>query len=173
VGFLLLDLGAGSAMPPQAARTFGFSLIELLTVLVIMSVLAAAVMPLASLAAKRIKEQELHYDLRQIREAIDAYKRAGDDGRIARKVGESGYPKKLDDLADGVEDMRDPNKAKIYFLRDIPADPFAPEGAGGADSWVKRSYASSSGEPKEGDDVFDVHSGSKEIGLNGIPYNKW
>ena len=154
-------------------RHRGFSLIELLTVLVIMSVLTAAAMPLASLATKRIKEQELHYDLRQIRDAIDAYKRAGDDGRIARKVGDSGYPGDLNILADGVEDLRDPNKAKIYFLRAIPTDPFAQEGVTGADSWLKRSYASSSAEPKEGDDVFDVHSRSRENGLNGIPYDKW
>jgi len=151
----------------------GFSLMELLTVLVIMSVLAAAAMPLASLAAKRFKEQELHYHLRQVREAIDAYKRASDEGRISKKVGESGYPRKLDDLADGVEDQRDPNKAKIYFLRAIPSDPFAAEGVIGGASWAKRSYASPPSEPREGEDIFDVHSTSGEIGLNGVPYHKW
>ncbi|MDD5296476.1 MAG: type II secretion system protein [Rhodocyclaceae bacterium] len=169
----------GSAFRPtcgpegRPTNAWGFSLIELLAVLVILSVLAAAAMPLASLAAKHIKEQELRYDLRQMREAMDAYKRAGDEGRILRKVGESGYPKRLEALAEGVEDTRDPNKAKIYFLRDIPTDPFAPEGVMGAESWVKRSYASSAKEPREGEDVFDVHSGSKEVGLNGIPYDKW
>ena len=156
-----------------ARRGRGFSLIELMAVLVILSVLAAAAMPLASLAARRIKETELRQDLREIRTAIDAYKRLADEGRIEKKIGETGYPRKLDELVDGVEDQRDPKKAKIYLLRAIPADPFAPEGAIGAKSWLPRSYATPADAPKPGEDVFDVHSTSQDVGLNGIPYAKW
>jgi general secretion pathway protein G len=153
----------------------GFSLIELMTVLAILAVLAAAAFPMARLAAQHSKEQDLRYSLRQLREGIDAYKRAADEGRIAKKAGDSGYPKSLDELVKGVEDLRDPNmnKSKIYFIRRIPRDPMAAPGVAAAESWGKRSYASAPDEPREGDDIFDVFSRSDVIGLNGIPYRLW
>lgn len=154
-------------------RIAGFSMIEMLAVLAILAILAAAAMPMSQLIAKRGKEQELRYDLRQMREAIDAYKRAADEGRVAKKIGESGYPPKLDDLINGVDDLRDPNKSKIYFLRRIPTDPMAPPGVSGSESWGKRSYASPPDDPREGDDVYDIFSNSEDIGLNEVPYRKW
>ena len=154
-------------------RRDGFSLIELMAVLAILSILAAAAMPMSQLVAKRGKEQELRYDLRQMREAIDAYKRAVDEGRVAKKVGESGYPPKLDDLVTGVDDLRDPNKSKIYFLRRIPTDPMAAPGLVAGESWGKRSYASPPDDPREGDDVYDIFSRSENAGLNEVPYRKW
>lgn len=154
-------------------RKAGFSLIELMAVLAILAILAAAAMPMSQLVAKRGKEQELRYDLRQMREAIDAYKRAVDERHVARKVGESGYPPKLDDLVDGVNDELDPNKSKIYFLRRIPTDPMAAPGLVGSESWGKRSYASPPDDPHEGDDVYDIFSRSEYTGLNEVPYSKW
>ena len=154
-------------------RAAGFSLVELLATLAILALLAAAAFPVVDLAAKRVKEQEMRYSLRQMRNAIDAYKLAGDEGRILRKVGETGYPPKLELLAEGVEDLRSPTKAKMYFLRRIPTDPFADPGLAGAESWGKRSYASAPDEPKAGDDVYDVYSLSALSGINGIPYRQW
>ena len=154
-------------------RSAGFSLVELLATLAILALLAAVAFPVADLAAKRVKEQEMRYSLRQLRNAIDAYKLAGDEGRILRKVGETGYPPKLELLAEGVEDLRSPIKAKIYFLRRVPTDPFAEPGVVGAESWGKRSYASPPDEPKAGDDVYDVYSLSALSGINGIPYRQW
>jgi len=151
----------------------GFTIIELIVTLAILAVLAAIAVPVAELAYKRTKEQELRYNLRQIREGIDAYKRAWDAGRIARKVGETGYPPKLEMLHEGVDDLRSPTKAKIYFLRRIPADPMAPSGVAGAESWGKRSYVSPPDEPKEGDDVYDVYSLHPGKGINGVPYREW
>jgi len=151
----------------------GFTIIELIVTLAILAVLAAIAVPVAELAYKRTKEQELRYNLRQIREGIDAYKRAWDAGRIARKVGETGYPPKLEMLHEGVDDLRSPTKAKIYFLRRIPADPMAPYGVAGAESWGKRSYASPPDEPKAGDDVYDVYSLHPGVGINGVPYREW
>ncbi|MEY2631779.1 MAG: hypothetical protein RIR00_433 [Pseudomonadota bacterium] len=161
----------GRRLSPGRCR--GFSLIELVAVLVILAILAAAAMPLAQLSARRAKEQELKLHLRTIREAIDAYKRAGDEGRIARRIGESGFPKTLEELADGIEDKRDPKQGKIYFLRSVPTDPFAPDELRGSQSWALRSYASPPEDPKPGDDIYDVHSRSPETGLNGIPYRQW
>lgn len=166
---------------PRASRGAriapGFTLIELMAVLAILAILAAAAFPLARVAAQHSKEQELRYNLRQLREGIDAYKRAAEEipPRIERKVGDSGYPKSLDDLVKGVEDVRDPNlnKSKIYFMRRIPRDPMAAPGVAAAESWGKRSYASPPDDPREGDDVFDVYSRSDGIGLNGIAYRQW
>lgn len=155
--------------------TRGFSLVELLVVLAVMAVLATVGFPLAELAHKRQKEEELRDALRHIRTAIDDYKRAGDEGRIARAAGGSGYPPNLQVLADGVEDARAGNGTKIYFLRRVPADPFAPVATGGARAfgWGLRSYASPADNPRPGEDVFDVYSRSPEVGLNGVPYRHW
>jgi len=155
-----------------AAR--GFTLIELLVTLAIVAVLALFTVPVAEVAVQRADEAELRRALREIRDAIDAYKTASDEGRIVRTVGASGYPKDLAVLVDGVEDAKDPKKAKIYFLRRIPHNPMD---AGHADdpaaSWGKRAYASEAADPQEGDDVYDVHVRSDTLGLNGVPYRKW
>lgn len=151
----------------------GFTLMELLAVLAILGILASAAFPMAELAARRQKEQDLRYHLRQLRDAIDQYKKLGDDGRIERRVGETGYPRSLDELVAGVRDLRDPDGRKIYLLRRIPTDPFAAEGLMGSASWGKRSYASPPNDPMPGDDVFDVYSLSDQIGLGGIHYRNW
>lgn len=155
-------------------RASGFTLIELLVTVVILSVLALAAMPMAELAVQRSREAELRGALRQIREAIDAYKREVDDGRIARKATDTGYPPSLDILVKGVEDEKSPTKKKIYFLRRIPRNPLADDAKlSDADTWGKRSYASPPDEPEPGDDVYDVYPPGDGVGLNGIAYRNW
>lgn len=155
-------------------RLRGFTFIELMMTLAIMAVLVMVAVPMAQVAIQRDKERELRTALSQIREALDAHKRAADQGRITLKMGESGYPKLLDDLVDGVVDQRSPTKKKIYFLRRLPRDPmFADGNAKPSDTWNLRSYASPPDAPVAGDDVFDVYSKSDKVGLNGVPYAKW
>lgn len=144
----------------------GFTLIELLITVAILAVLASVALPLNELVLQRAKEQDLRRALRDIREAIDAYKQAADEGRIAKKVGESGYPRRLEDLVAGVEDQKHPKKERIYFLRRLPQDPFG-------ETWGLRAYASPPEEPKEGEDVYDVFSRSERTGINGRPYRQW
>ena len=144
----------------------GFTLIELVIAVAIVGILASAALPLNELVVQRAKEQDLRRALREIRAALDAYKQASDDGRILRRTGESGYPKRLEELAEGVEDLRSPKRDKIYFLRRIPPDPFG-------EAWGKRSYSSPPEAPSEGADVFDVYSVAAGKGINGRAYRDW
>jgi prepilin-type N-terminal cleavage/methylation domain len=152
----------------------GFTLIELMVSLAIIGILASIALPLTELSLQRAKEQDLRTALREIREALDHYKQAADEGRIAQSADESGYPKNLQVLVDGVEDIQSPSHAKIRFLRKIPRDPMhhdssmAPE-----DTWGKRSYASTRENPEADADIFDVYSRSEKSGLNGVPYREW
>lgn len=152
----------------------GFTFIELVATLAIVGVLSWLALPVIETQSRRVREAELRSALRDIRRAIDSYKLAWEQGRIERKLDQSGYPPSLEILVDGVVDARDPKRARIYFLRRIPGDPFSadPSAAPGT-SWGKRSYRSDPDTPTEGEDVFDVYSFSNKSGLNGVAYRRW
>ena len=153
----------------------GFTIIELVITVAIISLLATAVVPSAQLMYQRERESELRVSLRTVRGAIDAYKQSSDTGRIKKQLDKSGYPPDLNSLVDGVDDASAPKEGvKIYFLRRLPRDPFWPDAtAPAADTWGLRSYASPPEDPQPGDDVYDVRSRSSRIGLNGVPYHDW
>jgi general secretion pathway protein G len=152
----------------------GFTLIEVLITAAIVATLASIALPMAEVAAQRSKETELRRALRDIRDALDAYKRASDEGRILRSPAESGYPPTLTVLTEGVPDAKSPSGGTIYFLRRIPRDPLYPDpNTPAAQTWGLRSYQSPPTNPKPGADVFDVYSLSDRKGLNGRPYKEW
>lgn len=152
----------------------GFTLIELVVTVAIISILATGILPMAKMIAQREKEKELRTSLRNMREAIDTYKKLFDEGRIRKISGQSGYPPNLAVLVKGVEDEKDPKKNKIRLLRKIPVDPMNTDRNTHAEhTWGLRSYASEANDPQAGDDVFDIYSLSTGTGLNGRAYRSW
>ena len=155
-------------------RARGFTLIELMITVAIVGLLATAAIPLGKMATQRLRESDLRSALREIRAGIDAYRQAAEDGRIKLDADASGYPPTLEVLVQGVENSQDPKRTRIYFLRRLPRDPFFPDSsAPAAGTWGLRSYKSPPEDPQPGDDVYDVHSLSHGVGLNGVPYREW
>jgi general secretion pathway protein G len=152
----------------------GFTFIELVLTLALLAVMATVALPMSQLVHQRRQEQALADALREIRQALDAYRRAVDQGRITVRAGESGFPPSLDVLVEGVVDERSPTRQRIYFLRRLPRDPLATDAeADAADTWGLRSHDSPPDDPREGRDVFDVYSRAEGRGLNGVPYRQW
>jgi general secretion pathway protein G len=143
----------------------GMTLVELVVVAGILAILATVAVPIARYAIKRQQEKELKYDLAQMRTAIDEYKRAADAGAFQIKLDSYGYPPDLDTLVTGVE-IQD---KKVKFLKHIPVDPMTHQADWGMRSMQDEPATDSWG----GQNVFDVHSKSDGVGLNGIHYREW
>ena len=175
-------LGSGPALDPQMLTVCtgtdmrvdrGFTLIEMLVVLAMLAVLASAARPLLELSVQRSREAELRQALRTLRGALDAYKQAVDAGTVARSPEDSGYPPRLQVLVDGVPDAKTPDGRKIYFLRRLPRDPFAEDSLPAAETWALRAYDSPPDDPRSGRDVFDIHSRSERVALDGSRLKDW
>jgi general secretion pathway protein G len=155
-------------LPGPLRETTGVTLIELLVVMVIISILAAGVMPLSQMAVRRSKEITLREDLRKIRRALDEYKALSDEGKIPTQAMSSGYPKNLEVLVKGV-DLLGPVPFKKKFLRRIPKDPMTEDG-----KWGLRSYFDNpDSDTWGGQDVYDVYSTSDKQALDGSYYKDW
>jgi len=144
----------------------GFTLAEVVMVVALIAVLSAMALPVAKFTVKRQKEAELRLALRQMRTAIDEYKRMSDQGLIPITLGGEGYPDELENLVEGVEVVG--QETKIRFLRRIPIDPMT------HDDWLLRSYqddvdATSWG----GENVYDVRTSSEGTALDGTKYADW
>lgn len=152
----------------------GFTLVELLVTLTLLSIIALTALPLAEVTSIRLKEHDLRQSLRKIRMALDQYKAASDAGLIPKTVGESGYPPSLDTLTASITSSKELVQLPLIFMRSLPRDPFNSDMAlSAANTWALRSYASPASDPQTGSDVFDIHSQSTRKGLNGIRYDKW
>jgi len=102
-----------------------------------------------------------------MRNAIDRYKDFADRGMIPTQMDTFGYPPTLKILVEGVPLKG--SKDKYKFLRKIPVDPMT-----GNTDWGKRSMQDDpDSQSWGGQDVFDVHSKSQGIGMDGIPYADW
>ena len=148
-------------------RQRGFTLAELAMVCALMAILAGVAMPTARFMVKREREAELRLDLREMRDAIDEYKRMADQGMIQVDLGTEGYPKTLEELVTGVQVVG--QKTPRKFLRKVPMDPMT-----GKPEWGLRSYQD---EPDSttwgGQNVYDVYSLSEATALDGTKYKDW
>ena len=153
----------------------GFTIIEIIFVLLILSILTAAAIPMLRNSVRRQREVELRISLRQIRQAIDAYKRYSDMTAGAaipvQLRTQTGYPKNLEILTEGFTPTNTIGTSgnKIRFLRRIPIDPMTGEA-----NWLIRSYKddpdSFSSNP---DDAYDIRSASEAMAMNGTYYKDW
>ncbi|MGE3190554.1 MAG: type II secretion system protein [Vicinamibacterales bacterium] len=150
----------------------GYTFVELLVVTTIILILASAVQPLAKVAIQRQREVELRRSLRDIRDAIDAFKDAADLGNIPStelKPGSENYPPDLETLVEGVSAANDATGRKLKFLRRIPVDPMTGEAEWGLRSYQDRPDATTWG----GQNVYDVRSLSQGTALDGTKYKDW
>jgi general secretion pathway protein G len=162
------------ASSDRACRGAGFSLLEMIIVLIILALLASAAIPLVRNGVIREREAELHIALRELRTAIDDYKKfvetRPDLLKIQEKRTESGYPPNLQVLVDGIE-LNSPGveDKKKRFLRRIPVDPMT-----NSVEWGLRGYSDAPTSTSwNGEDVFDVYSKSTGVGLDGTKYKDW
>lgn len=152
----------------------GFTLIELVVTVLIVAILATGAAPIMQTTMQRNKEMELRQALRQIRDAIDAYKKSVDDGKVKKTIDQSGYPVSLEVLEQGVVNQTDPKSRVIKFIRRIPRDPMNNNAdLKPSETWGKRSYQSEAASPTEGVDVYDVYSLSSRKAINGTMYSSW
>ncbi|MCK5377723.1 MAG: type II secretion system protein [Acidobacteria bacterium] len=144
----------------------GFTLAELVMVVALIAVLSTIALPVAKFTVKRRKEADLRLALRQVRTAIDEYKRLSDQGLIPVKLGGEGYPEELEELVEGVEIVGQVTKRK--FLRRIPVDPMT------KDEWVLRSYQDSWDSTSwGGENIYDLHTSSEGVAIDGTKYSDW
>jgi general secretion pathway protein G len=146
----------------------GFTLIELIVTVMVLSILVGVAVPLARNSIKRQKEFALRETLREIRTAIDKYKDAYDRGFIMQKIDTEGYPETLQVLVEGVPMVGVVDK-KFKVLRRVPVDPMT-----NSNEWGQRSYQD---DPKAtswgGQNVFEVYSKSEGTALDGSKYKDW
>lgn len=156
--------------PVSGDRRRGFTLIEVLTVTVIVGILAVAAIPLAHNAFQREKEIELRRALRTMRTAIDEFKKFVEENKIEVDEDTYGYPEKLDVLVTGIEYKDKKNKSRLAkFLRRIPLDPIS-----GSSAWGLRSYQDKlESRNWGGQNVWDVYCDSNKKALDGTYYHDW
>jgi general secretion pathway protein G len=150
------------------SKSAGLSLLELVIACGILLLLASVAVPLARNQIKRVRENQLRWDLRQMRDAIDRYKDASDRGLIQVKAGTEGYPPDLETLVKPTQLTGAPDK-RIRFLREVPMDPLTKNKDWGMRSVQDDADATGWG----GQDVFDVYSKSSGTGLDGTKYSDW
>ena len=143
----------------------GFTLLELIVATTILVVLSTMAIPLARLSIQREKERQLRFDLWEMRDAIDRFKDAADQGGFQTKLDSQNYPPDLETLVKGV----DVQGKKIRFLCQIPVDPMT-----GTTEWGLRSMQDDpDSDSWGGQSVFDVFTKSQGTGLDGTKYKDW
>jgi general secretion pathway protein G len=146
----------------------GMTLLELIIACSILVVLSSAALPVARFSILHRKEEELHRDLREMRDAIDRYKDLADQHLIRTELGSENYPPDLETLVNGVQ-LGTSGDRKIRFLRKIPVDPIT-----GRAEWGLRAVQDDADSTSwGGKNVFDVYSKSQATASDGTRYADW
>ncbi|MEN8152721.1 MAG: prepilin-type N-terminal cleavage/methylation domain-containing protein [Acidobacteriota bacterium] len=148
----------------------GFTIIELIIVIAIISTLAVVAVPVIETSVKREKEIQLRRSLRMIRSAIDEYKKFVGKNKIKTSDDSYGYPEELDILVEGIEYRDKKNNPKIKkFLRKIPMDPMT-----GSLDWGLKAYQDKKNSSHwGGENIWDIYSKSGKKALDGTYYKDW
>ena len=135
-----------SPSPNRGRSESGFTLLELMIVMVVIGLLAAIAIPAYTTNIKHAREAVLKSDLHTLRTAIDSY-----------TVDKQKAPQTLDDLV------------QSGYLKSMPVDPFTHR----SDTWmpVQADTLMSLDQTESG--IDDVHSGSQETAIDGTSYNTW
>jgi general secretion pathway protein G len=127
-------------------RDQGFTLIELMVVMVLIVTLASIGLTVYGNSITRAKEATLKEDLFRMRDALDQY-----------YADKNKYPASLQTL---VEDK---------YMRAVPVDPFT----NSAETWQTTMSEPEAGNPSAEPGVYDVKSGSEAVALDGSRYADW
>jgi general secretion pathway protein G len=127
-------------------QSAGFTLIELMIVMMIIGILAVIAIPRFKASIQRAQEAVLKEDLHTMRDAIDSY-----------TMDKQKAPQSLDDLVQN------------GYLRAIPEDPMTHA----KDSWVTDTGDAMFSIDQTEPGIDDGHSGSDETGSDGQPYSTW
>lgn len=133
----------------MASRTrtqHGFTLMELLVVMTIIAILATIGLAGYRHKTTLAREAVLKEDLFQVRHSLEQYR--ADRGKL---------PSSLQPLKD------------LGYLREIPVDPMT----NSRDTWSLEFEPPDPDNPGAETGVFNIRSGSTDLGENGIPYNEW
>jgi general secretion pathway protein G len=131
---------------PTRKHESGFTLVELMIVMLIIGVLAAVAIPSFISSIKNAKEAALKEDLHVLRDAIDSY-----------TMDKNKAPQSLDDLV------------QSGYLKQIPEDPFTHS----RETWVPATDDTYADLDQTEPGMTDVHSGAEETGSDGQPYSSW
>jgi len=124
----------------------GFTLIELMVVMVVMALLVTIVAPRYLKQTDRAREAVLRNNLKETRDAIDKF--YTDHGR---------YPQSLKDLVDE------------RYLKMLPIDPLT----GRNDRWAYVASPPGGAAAAPGAGIYDLHSSAPGQGLDGTEYRSW
>jgi general secretion pathway protein G len=159
----------GKTYRRRSSSEHGMTLLELIMACAILMILSSAALPIARYSIVHKKEELLHYELRQMKDAIDRYKDLADSNKIRVEVGSEGYPPDLETLVKGVKLGTGGDDKRIRFLRRIPVDPMTGQADWGlrciSDDPDSRSWC--------GKNVFDVYSKSQATASDGTRYADW
>jgi general secretion pathway protein G len=162
-------MGPSETVPRR--KEAGVTYLEMVATAAIVMILASAILPMGRVMRKRALEIELRQNLRQLRTAIDNYKRAVDAGQIGGtdlRAGSEGYPPDLETLVKGVTQVGHPDH-KLKFLRRVPEDPMLR-----SKGWGLRCYQDEAESTSWcGSNVWDVYSKSEGKGIDGTRYKGW